>query len=299
MLESVFNHSNMRGFLSSVGGNDIFHQLEEIILYGHHLRLDWFYTKIVDLRVGIRNLGAAEAFRVCFAIDCRKKLKIKCGPIFGKNDRTLPISAEDMNKLFSHMEKFARNYDIKRNLKGLWPSDYDSVARKSCISIVKSPSPNSNSNSKEISIFFSYSHHDEQWRDKIEGHLSVLKRQKIITIWHDRKIVPGENVDCSIKEALSKADIILPLLSSHFLNSDYCYTKEMEEAISRCQEGKAHIVPIILKDCDWRHSPLGSILAVPRDGMPISRWPNEDAALFDVTNAIRRVVDVIKSKRAG
>ena len=34
-------------------------------------------------------------------------------------------------------------------------------------------------------VFFSYCHKDEVFRDQLEIHLSALKRQKAIESWHD------------------------------------------------------------------------------------------------------------------
>ena len=42
-----------------------------------------------------------------------------------------------------------------------------------------------------IEVFCSYAHEDERLFQKLETHLSVLKRQGLISIRHDRHIVPG------------------------------------------------------------------------------------------------------------
>jgi hypothetical protein len=48
------------------------------------------------------------------------------------------------------------------------------------------------------SLFFSYSHKDETLRDELETHLAVLKRQGVIDVWHDRRLVAGDNLDGEI-----------------------------------------------------------------------------------------------------
>lgn len=37
-------------------------------------------------------------------------------------------------------------------------------------------------------VFLSYSHRDEELRDELEKHLTVLRRQGVIETWHDRRI---------------------------------------------------------------------------------------------------------------
>ena len=55
---------------------------------------------------------------------------------------------------------------------------------------------------KPIELFFSYSHKDEELRDELLKHLSLLKREGVIAGWHDREI---------------SADLILLLVSSDFI----------------------------------------------------------------------------------
>ena len=142
------------------------------------------------------------------------------------------------------------------------------------------------------SLFFSYSHKDEALRDRLEVHLSALKRSGAITTWHDRRIVAGDPLGQRIDENLERADIILLLISPDFLASDYCHDIEMQRALERHAQGTARVIPVILRPCDWQHSPFSSLLAAPADGKPITRWPDEDEAFVDVVRQIRVALPV-------
>ncbi len=48
--------------------------------------------------------------------------------------------------------------------------------------------------SRPITVFFSYSHKDEEFRNELEVHLAPLKRQEIVETWHDRRIGAGKEV---------------------------------------------------------------------------------------------------------
>src|SRR5262245_50373765 len=96
-----------------------------------------------------------------------------------------------------------------------------------------------------IKIFYSYSHKDEGLRNELEKHLSVLKRSGVIAGWHDRKIVRGAEWSSEIDEHLETADIILLLVSSDFIASDYCYEIEMKRAMERHALRTARVIPII------------------------------------------------------
>ena len=69
-----------------------------------------------------------------------------------------------------------------------------------------------------IEVFHSYAHKDESFRAELENHLSLLRRQGIISAWHDRHILPGTNWAQAIDEHLEQASIILLLVSADFLD---------------------------------------------------------------------------------
>jgi len=138
-----------------------------------------------------------------------------------------------------------------------------------------------------ISLFFSYSHRDESLRNELETHLSVLKRQGVIQTWHDRRITAGSEIDSSISENLENAQIILLLVSSYFLASDYCYDIEMSRAMAKQQERSARVIPVILHPCDWQNAPFGALRATPTDGKPVSMFANQHEAFAIIAKDIR------------
>jgi hypothetical protein len=145
-------------------------------------------------------------------------------------------------------------------------------------------------------VFFSYSHVDEQLRDQLEKHLSMLKRQGIIKTWHDRRIPAGDALDSSIDKRLDEADVILLLVSPDFLASTYCYDVEMQRAMERHRAGEARVIPIILRYCDWHAAPFGQLIATPRDAKPIRSFPDIDEGYLQVVQAIREALSNAQPK---
>ncbi len=143
------------------------------------------------------------------------------------------------------------------------------------------------------SVFFSYSHKDEALRDQLEAHLALLKNQGLIDAWYDRRIIAGDDVDDAIFSNLETADIILLLVSSDFISSPYCYSREMTRAMERHNAGEARVIPVILRHCEWKSAPFGKLTAAPRDGKPIMAWPDRDEALTDVAKQVRRAVEAV------
>jgi tetratricopeptide (TPR) repeat protein len=145
--------------------------------------------------------------------------------------------------------------------------------------------------SSPIEIFCSYAHEDESWLRKLETHLSLLKRQGLISPWHDRLIVPGADWAKTIDAHLETASVILLLVSADFLASDYCYGIEMKRALERHEAGEARVLPILVRPVEgWQQAPFAHLQALPTDARPLASWRNKDTALADVAAGIRRVI---------
>jgi hypothetical protein len=143
-------------------------------------------------------------------------------------------------------------------------------------------------------LFFSYSHKDEVLRDTLQTHLEMLRRSGAIETRHDRMIRAGDELDGAIDRNMEDADVILLLVSSDFLASSYCFDVEVKRAMERHEAGTARVIPVILRPCDWQEdTPFKKLLAAPKDGRPITKWPNEDEAFLDVVKQIRAALKTL------
>ncbi|KPA11145.1 transcriptional regulator [Candidatus Magnetomorum sp. HK-1] len=149
-------------------------------------------------------------------------------------------------------------------------------------------------NSDKIELFYSYSHKDEKLRNELEKHLSILRRQGHISEWYDRKISAGNEWEGEIDQHLRSANIILLLVSSDFLYSDYCYGKEMEIALERHEKREALVIPIIIRPVDWTGEKFGKLQALPKNAKPVVIWDNQDEAFTNIVQGIRTAISKIK-----
>jgi internalin A len=148
-----------------------------------------------------------------------------------------------------------------------------------------------------MKLFYSYSHKDESLRNELETHLKLLQRQGLIEPWHDRNIEAGDDWKTRIDENLEWADIILLLVSADFIASDYCYEKEMKRALEWHDAGEARVIPIIVRDVNWKRAPFAKLQALPKDGKAVMEWPSKDAAWRNVSEGIERVVEELRKKK--
>lgn len=142
----------------------------------------------------------------------------------------------------------------------------------------------------QASVFVAYARIDDRLRGRLEAHMAGLRHGGAIDDWSDHAILPGEEWSTAIRNKLERADIVILLVSADFVASKYCYGVEMARALERHEEGSAHVIPVILRPCDWKATPMARLQALPRDGMPITRWQDEDEAFVDVVSGIRAVV---------
>ncbi|HAU5564081.1 TPA: toll/interleukin-1 receptor domain-containing protein [Serratia fonticola] len=148
-------------------------------------------------------------------------------------------------------------------------------------------------------LVFSYSHADEDLRNELEKHLMPFRRLGKINTWHDRRIEPGQEFGAEIDKYFAEADVVLLLISSDFIFSDYCYDVEMKNALKRHERGEAVVIPVILRDCIWHQLPFGKLLAATVDGKPVTKFSTLDEGFTQVAAAVGKVIDQINAKNAA
>lgn len=62
--------------------------------------------------------------------------------------------------------------------------------------------------SRRVTVFCSYSHRDDKYRQTLETCLSVLRNQGLIADWSDRCIDPGTEWATQIAEQLDAAQVV-------------------------------------------------------------------------------------------
>ena len=146
-------------------------------------------------------------------------------------------------------------------------------------------------NHKGLIVFYSYASADEDLRNRLAKHLIQLKHEELISEWYDQQILAGSDRAQAIDQAIHSAHLILLLVSSDYLASDTCYQTEMQQAMARHKRNKARVIPIILRPCDWQHSPLKDFQCLPRDGKPVTKWSDQDEAFHTITQSLRGVIE--------
>lgn len=143
-------------------------------------------------------------------------------------------------------------------------------------------------------VFISYAHKDEEFKNSLIEHMSSLKRSGLIEEWNDRKIEAGKNWKNEISDNLQSATIILFLISASFLDSDYSIEIEAKTALEMHSEGRALLIPIVIRPIYWEHSEFYKLQALPKDAKAVATWENEDEAWLDVIQGLNKSITNFK-----
>lgn len=146
-----------------------------------------------------------------------------------------------------------------------------------------------------------YAQEDRALLESLIKHLKPFRQNGSISIWADYDITAGTEWKKEIDKQINIAQIVLLLISSNFLASDYCYSVEMKRALERHRQGKARVIPIILRPVYWKDVELLRDLQVlPTNAKPVidpNYWYHHDAAFQDIAEGIRKVINELKEKQ--
>ncbi|TMC19056.1 MAG: TIR domain-containing protein [Chloroflexi bacterium] len=146
-----------------------------------------------------------------------------------------------------------------------------------------------------ISIFVSYAEEDTEFFHGLERQLSSLSREGLIQCSNRYRLSPGTEWREKAKEELEVADIILLLVSSFFVASDYCYQEEAMLAMALHNRKKTPVIPIIVRPVEWEQLVFGELASLPI-GKAVSMWPNKEEAFSNIVKGIKETIEELRAK---
>jgi formylglycine-generating enzyme required for sulfatase activity len=150
-----------------------------------------------------------------------------------------------------------------------------------------------------IKIFLSYAHADgDDWLS-LKKHLSPQVNEGLIEIWYDEAIAGGDPILPVILEKMDEADLILLLLSADFWSSAFIRDHEYRRALDRQARSDAVVVPILLRDCDFRSSELKALKVLPDFHESIYHFDPIDEGFRRAAEGIRESARALRDRRAA
>lgn len=142
-------------------------------------------------------------------------------------------------------------------------------------------------------VFISYSHKDEDWKNRLRPHLKLLEQVGHVIIWDDRHIDTGSLWYDKIKGVMESAAVAVCLISSDYLSSDFCVKEEVPYLLERRERDGMALLPVLVRPCLWQAVPwLKSTQMIPRDGQSVSVdfEDREDVVFTEVAASIYKIV---------
>jgi len=100
-------------------------------------------------------------------------------------------------------------------------------------------------------VFISYSHKDEAWKEQLATHLKALEIEGFYQSWDDGKIEPGSDWRMEIETALNEARVVVMLISADYLASKFITEVEVPLILKRRREGGVTVLPVLVRPCTW------------------------------------------------
>lgn len=144
-------------------------------------------------------------------------------------------------------------------------------------------------NPDPIHVFLVEASEDEALGAELKKHLATLRRDRI-NLWRMCDIQAGQDHASAVERHIDEAHLILILVSAGSLASDLCHGITTA-ALARQHEGDVRVIPVLAAACDWRPTLLGDLDPLPRNGLPVTSWPNHAEAWDDVVRGIRLELD--------
>jgi tetratricopeptide (TPR) repeat protein len=142
-------------------------------------------------------------------------------------------------------------------------------------------------------VFISYSHKDEDWKDRLLDHLGGLEEEGLLQTWNDRNIGAGDEWFEGIRNAMDGARVAVLLVSAHSLKSKFIRHTEIPHLLERRTQAGMVFFPVIVKACVWEDLPwLSRFQARPIDGKPLAGFQGNrrDAELAKIAKEILGIV---------
>jgi len=149
-------------------------------------------------------------------------------------------------------------------------------------------------------IFISYCREDHKWLEMFSRMLAPMLRQGNITIWDDRKIMPGTKWYEEIKKAVEDSKVALLLVSPYFLASDFIIKTEMP-LLSKAQKNGLTILWVATSRCMYQYTGLSKYQALndpakPLDTFTAAKLNNE---MYHICKQIKEIMDTPPPQRGG
>ena len=131
-------------------------------------------------------------------------------------------------------------------------------------------------------LYLVYDSADVAWAEKLKKSFFLSEKNGLVEIFDMSKIPPGAKREELLPQVHRFAKVIAYLASSDLLS--WLDFREMH----RLSPNARH-VPVLLRPCTHQEA-FGGLVALPRNGAPITQWSSTDSAIVEVVQGLKAVL---------
>lgn len=143
---------------------------------------------------------------------------------------------------------------------------------------------------RAVSLVISHSQADHALQQEFVTCLMPMLRQGLLSVWSHSDIEVGTDWRETRSRRLNAADLIVLLISKHYLADSFCAEVELPIAMQRHADQLSRVIPILLNHCDWKSSQLQDT-ALALQGVPLETLGNRDEAWRRITDQIHQLIE--------
>ncbi|MBC7774089.1 MAG: SUMF1/EgtB/PvdO family nonheme iron enzyme [Phycisphaerae bacterium] len=158
---------------------------------------------------------------------------------------------------------------------------------------------------KPLKTFIIYAREDTVFKNELLRQLAPFARMGLLEKWDDSDILPGEEWEKSIENALEASHIVLMLVSADSLFSEFIQRKELKKALEQKREGLTCVIPILVRDCmydmaegihDLQMLPLHPVNRSLTPVDDLATWGSRASAWAAALRQLREVVNELHAR---
>lgn len=127
--------------------------------------------------------------------------------------------------------------------------------------------------------------------DQLRRHLAPHLKSKLIELWTEGDIGGGQERERELRDRLDAAQIIVLLVSPDLIALGVGVVADIDGALARRKHDQVEVVPVVVRYCDWKATPLAGLQALPRDERPVGTWQHPDQAWTEIVREIRAIAE--------
>jgi Trypsin-like peptidase domain len=121
---------------------------------------------------------------------------------------------------------------------------------------------------------------------KLNQHLAIMKRTKVIDVYNVYDVQPGEVIKDVINAKWQLADYVICVITPEFVGGDTTVFDAFETTMQAKGAGKT-IIPLMFSKISLENTGLEALASLPSRSRSIGDFPTEEAAFTDIAQGIQ------------